>query len=146
MKRALVPLFALLFAWAASALAQQAPPPAPPADDPIARNLFPPDLVMRHGADIGLDDTQRDAIKEAVRQAQAKFLDVQWDMQAESEKMGRLLQGRPIDEAAVLAQADKVLGLEREVKRTQLSLLIRIKNLLSPPQQSRLLGLRAKSD
>jgi Spy/CpxP family protein refolding chaperone len=122
-----------------------APPAAraeSPGDDPIAQQLFPPELVMKHGQDIGLDETQRAAMKQAIQAAQAKFLDAQWDMQAASQKMVRLLQARPIDETAVLAQADKVMGLEREVKRTQLSLLIRIKNLLSEAQQAKLAEMR----
>jgi len=70
------------------------------------------------------------------------LLDAQWSMQEESQKLARLLQARPVDEPAVLAQADKVMGLEREVKRTQLSLLVRIKNLLTDTQQARLTQLR----
>ena len=46
----------------------------------------------------------------------------------------------------VLAQVDKVLSLEREVKKAQLSLLIRIKNLLTDAQQGRLAELRKKGD
>jgi Spy/CpxP family protein refolding chaperone len=133
-------VFLLLFPGA-SALAQP-----PPGADPIAPHLFPPDLVMRYGGEIGLDEKQRAVIKEVVHKAQARFLDVQWDMQAESEKMVRLLQAKPIDEAAVLAQVEKVLSLEREVKKAQLSLLIRIKNLLTDAQQVRLSELRKKSD
>lgn len=116
----------------------------PPGEDPIARNLFPPELVMKHGGEIGLDERQRASIKEAIQRAQSRFLDAQWDLQGESEKMVRLLQAKPVDEAAVLAQADKVMGLEREVKKTQLSLLIRIKNLLTDSQQARLKELRGK--
>lgn len=136
MKR--VPTLALLYLAASAAWAQQ------PAEDPIARSLFPPELVMRHGGEIGLDERQRAAIKEVIQKAQAKFLDVQWEMQSESEKMERLLQERPVDEVGVLAQADRVLGLEREVKRTQLSLLVRIKNLLTEPQQAKLTELRRR--
>jgi Spy/CpxP family protein refolding chaperone len=116
-----------------------------PADDPIAQHLFPPDLVMRYGQEIGLDERQRTSMKEFVQASQTKFLDTQWDMQAETQKMVRLLEARPIDEAAVLAQADKVMGLEREVKRTHLSLLVRIKNLLTEAQQARLTEARARS-
>jgi len=135
-----VSVFALL-AWAipAVALAQA------PAPDPLAQYVFPPELVMKHGGDIGLDEQQRAAMKEIITKAQARFLDVQWDLQGEAEKMVRLLQARPVDEAAVLAQADKVLGLEREVKKAQLSLLVRIKNLLTPAQQARLTELRKGS-
>lgn len=115
-----------------------------PGEDPIAQQVFPPDLVMKYGQEIGLDDAQRTAIKQAIQSAQTKFLDAQWDMQTASQKMVRLLQAHPIDEAAVLAQADKVMGLEHEVKRTQLSLLVRIKNLLTEAQQAKLAELRGR--
>ncbi len=142
MKRVCVAFLPLLFLLLrASVFAQPAP-----GGDPIAQNLFPPDLVMRYGGEIGLDEKQRAAIKEVVQKAQARFLDVQWDMQSESEKMVRLLQAKPIDETAVLAQVEKVLSLEREVKKAQLSLLIRIKNLLTDAQQARLSELRKKSE
>jgi Spy/CpxP family protein refolding chaperone len=100
---------------------------------------------MRYAGDIGLAEPQRTGIKEAVQKAQAKFLDFQWQMQEESEKLVRLLQGRTVDEAAALAQVDRVLGLEREIKRTQISLLIRLKNLLTEPQQQKLAELRKRA-
>lgn len=115
-----------------------------PGPDPIAENLFPPDLVMRYASDITLDDRQRSAIKEAVQKAQSRFMDLQFDLQPEAEKMVRLLQARPVDEAAVLAQADKVMSLEREIKKAQLSLLVRIKNQLTAAQQEKLAALRRR--
>lgn len=116
-------------------------PPAPDAD-PIAEQVFPPELIMQHGAAIGLDAQQRATIKEAVQQAQARFIDVQWEAQEETGKLVRLLQAHPVDEKAVLAQVDHVLELERQIKRTQISLLVRLKNLLTPAQQARLADLR----
>ena len=77
---------------------------------------------------------------------QAKLVDVQWDVQGEAEKLARLLQASTVDEAAVLAQADKVMALEREVKRTHLALLVRIKNALTDAQKARLTALRKGSD
>jgi Spy/CpxP family protein refolding chaperone len=121
----------------ASGLRAQTPPP-----DPIAQNLYPPELIMRYAGDIGLDERQRNAVKEAVQKAQSKFIDVQWQLQEESEKLVRLLQPKPVDEAAVLAQVDRVLALEREVKKTQISLLVRLKNLLTDPQEHKLAELR----
>jgi Spy/CpxP family protein refolding chaperone len=114
--------------------------------DPLAPHVFPPELVMRHAPEIGLDEKQRAAIKDLVVKTQARFLDVQWDLQAESEKMARLLQASPVDETAVLAQADKVMGLEREVKKAHLSLLVRIKNLLSEAQREKLMELRRRGE
>ena len=116
--------------------------PPKPDDDPLARHLFPPELLMKHGDAIGLEPDQREAIKAAIQEAQASFIDLQWDMQSASGKMEELLQSRHVDEAAVLAQLDRVLDLERHIKKTQFSLLIRIKNALSPSQQDRLEALR----
>lgn len=128
----------MLFAVLAPASAQQ------PGDDPIAHALFPPELIMKYHEEVGLDDAQARAIKEAIQQAQNRFLEMQWQMQTESAKLVKLLNARPADEAVVLAQLEKVLGTEREVKRTQISLLIRIKNRLTDAQLARLAELRKK--
>jgi Spy/CpxP family protein refolding chaperone len=93
---------------------------------------------MGHAQEIGLDDTQRNAIRKEVQKAQSRFLDLQFDLQTEMETMVRLVQENKIEESRVLAQLDRVLALEKEIKKTQISLLIRIKNALTPAQQARL--------
>lgn len=118
--------------------------PARAQEDVIERHLFPPELVMAHQQDIGLTEEQREKIKLTMQQAQSDFLDFQWDLQVESRKMGELLEASPVDEGAVLEQADRVMALEREIKKTQLSLLIRIKNTLTESQQDRLMELRPR--
>jgi Spy/CpxP family protein refolding chaperone len=47
-----------------------------------------------------------------------------------------------VDEAQALARADKMLKIENEVKKAQMSLLIRIKNILTREQQDRLRAIR----
>ena len=127
---------ALLLLLAAPLAAQQ------PNDDPLARYLIPPDLIMGHSQELALQDKQRAAIKSEVQKAQAKFIDMQWDMKEETEKMVRLIQQTPADETRILEQADKVMSLEREIKKTQLSLLIRIRNVLTPEQIAKLDEIR----
>jgi Spy/CpxP family protein refolding chaperone len=114
----------------------------PPGQDPFARFLFPPELVMQHQGEINLQDSQRTALQTAIQQAQSKFVDVQWKLSAEGEKLARLLQGATVDEAQVLEQVDRILAFERDVKRTQMGLLIRIKNTLTPAQQAKLMDVR----
>ena len=114
-------------------------------DDPMARYLVPPDLIMAHSQQLNLLDKQRAAIKAEVQKAQSKFIDLQWDMKEESEKMIRLLQQTPADEARILEQADKVMAMEREIKKTQLSLLIRIRNVLTAEQMAKLEEIRRKN-
>jgi Spy/CpxP family protein refolding chaperone len=121
------------------------PSPSPGAGDELSQNLFTPELILKYRQDIGLDDAQSKSLKELVQRAQGKFLDLQWDMQAEAGKLAQLLRVSRIDENAAIAQADHVLGMEREVKKAQLLLLVRIKNLLTPAQQDKLAELRRKN-
>ena len=143
-------IVALAFVLSAASLAAQGPPagqrrPGPGPDD-FGRNFFPPELVMQHQSEIGLQDGQRTALTSAVQQAQAKFMDVQWKLNAESEKMGRLLQSTQVDETQVLEQADRILALEREIKKAQISLMVRIKNTLTAAQQAKLAEIRNRKD
>jgi Spy/CpxP family protein refolding chaperone len=56
--------------------------------------------------------------------------------------MQSLIDASQVDEAAVLETVDRVLASEREIKREQLSLMIRLKNLLTEQQQDVLAKLR----
>jgi Spy/CpxP family protein refolding chaperone len=116
----------------------QQPPQPPQPPDPIAGNLFPPELVMQHRRELGLTDEQKAAIKDESIKASTQFNELQWQMQDEMETMANLMKGVSVDEQKVLAQLDKILNIEREVKRTQLALSIRIKNKLTPEQQAKL--------
>jgi Spy/CpxP family protein refolding chaperone len=109
-----------------------------PSDDPLASLLFPPELVMQHQADIGLTPDQRTTITKAIADLQARAIDLQWRMQEATQALATLLGKPVVDQTAALTQMDTVLNLEREVKRAQLTLLIRIKNTLTSEQQSRL--------
>jgi Spy/CpxP family protein refolding chaperone len=53
-----------------------------------------------------------------------------------------LLEETQVDEAAAIAKAEQVLKTENEVKKRQMALLIRIKNVLTKDQQNRLRALR----
>ena len=145
-----VSIFALAFVLGTATLAAQgAPPgqrppgsPGPGGPDDFGRNLFPPELVMQHQGEIGLQDPQRAALTSAVQQAQGKFMDVQWKLSAEGEKMSKLLQPAQVDETQVLEEVDRILALEREMKRTQIGLMVRIKNTLTAAQQAKLMEIR----
>ena len=129
---------ALLLFVAVAARAQQ------PQPDPIGENLFPPELVMQYQQAIGLTEEQRNLIKTEIQKVQVRFTDLQWQLQSEAETMATLLKTPKADEQQVLAQLDKILALEREIKRTQFTLVVRIKNSLMPEQQARLRELKNK--
>jgi Spy/CpxP family protein refolding chaperone len=116
-----------------------------PSDDPLRDILFPPEAVMQHQQAVGLSDEQKNTFKVDIRQAQLKFTELQWTLQDEMERLVSLLKQSKVDEKAAGLQLDKVLAAEREIKRAQLMLLIRIKNNLTPAQQTQLRELVEKS-
>src|SRR5260370_3574248 len=114
----------------------------PPDDDRIGKKFFPPELIMSQSQKLHLDDKQRTLIKTEVQRPQSRFFDLQWEAKESGDAMAQMLQQTPIDEAAVLQQADKVMSLEREIKKIHLSLLIRIKNALTREQIAELMQVR----
>ena len=115
-----------------------------PDQDPMGQSFFAPELVIQHQEAIGLSAEQKDFFKAEIRQAQLKFTELQWKLQDEMEKMISIVKQPRVDEQQALAQLDKVLAAEREIKKEQITLLVRIKNKLTPEQQSKLAELRNK--
>jgi Spy/CpxP family protein refolding chaperone len=117
----------------------------PPAGDPLSDLLFPPELVMARQNAIGLSDAQKSYLRAEVLKAQTRFTELQWQLQDAMEGLIGLLKQSKADEAQVAAQLDKVLASEREIKRAQIALLVRIKNNLTAEQQQRLQTLRREA-
>jgi len=116
-----------LTALAAVLPAEALVPGAAGEGDPFAAYLFPPERVMSHSLELGLDDAQKTAIKNEVQNVQGKFVD---------------LQEKPVDETKVLAEVDRILALEKDIKKMQVTLLVRVKNILTPAQQAKLTELQ----
>ena len=129
---------AVFFLAAGVARAQQ------PDQDPIGQSFFAPELVIQHQEAIGLSAEQKDYLKTEIRQAQLKFTELQWKLQDEMEKLITLVKQPRVDEPQVLAQLERLLAAEREIKRAQVTLLVRIKNKLTAEQQGKLSELRSK--
>ena len=101
--------------------------------------------MIQHQEAIGLNGEQKDYFKAEIRQAQLKFTELQWKLQDEMEKLVSLVKQPRVDEQQALAQLERVLAAEREIKKEQVTLLVRIKNKLTLDQQSKLAELRTKS-
>ena len=112
--------------------------PSPKGPDPLAGAFFPPELVMQHQQRLALTEQQRTAIVQAMQRAQPRFIELQWQLQSEMETLAELAQAERPDEARVLQQLDRVLELERQTKRTQIEMLLRIKTTLTQAQQEQL--------
>ena len=112
--------------------------------DPIERLLFKPELIMQYSNQLGLDEQQQEMLRDELKSAQASIFDIKWQMRGEGEKLKAILKTKPIDEDQLLTQSDKVMELERQIKRVHLTLLARLKNMLSDKQIHKLMELRGK--
>jgi len=130
---------------AAVSLATPKLQPAAPRAEPlgaIEARVFPVDLVMEHQADIALDPAQKDAITKEVAKAQADLVKLQFDLEAEKEKLAKILDGAKVDEAKAKDAAAALMIKENAIKAAHLAMLVRIKNVLTADQQKKLAALR----
>ena len=117
--------------------AQQSQPP-PPENDPLGESIFPPELVMQHQREIGLTDEQKVFMRGEIQRVTVRFNELQWQLQDAMEALATTMKEVSVNEQQALAQLDKVLDTEREIKHLHIGLAIRIKNKLTPDQQDRL--------
>src|SRR5271170_591230 len=90
-------LCTLVLGFSARVVAQDVPKSAPSGThgtgtvDPIGGKLYPPELIMSHQGELGIDERQRDAILKEIERAQAQFPRLQWQVQAAAEQLSSLL-------------------------------------------------------
>ena len=160
MKTMIAALFAVAFLFATVATAQQPgqpmhPPAAPGADnlppnhphppgppDPLADLMFPPDMIMNHARQLNLTEEQKTFMRSEIQKATTSFQDLQWKLQDQVEQLHETMKSTSVNEQQALAQLDKVLDIEREIKRLHIGLAVRLKNQLTPEQQDQLHKMR----
>lgn len=112
--------------------------PEPGRTSPLEEHFFAPELIMQHQNAIGLTAEQQTAIRGEMQTMMAQFTDLQWQESAETEALTALVRKDRPDEKEVLTQLDKLLNIENQMKRLHTGLLVRIKNTLTPEQQTQL--------
>lgn len=113
-----------------------------PSGLPMEDDFFPPEMLMRAQQAIGLTDDQRDAIRKEMQESVGKFTEFQWQQSAENEKLAALSKADAADEEKILAQLDALLKVENEMKRLQARTMIRVRNVLTPEQRTKLREMR----
>lgn len=110
--------------------------------DPFKGKLFPPDVILQNQAELNLSKEQFTAIKAAVVEVQANVAEHEWDLREAYQKVLAALDEDPIDEKKVLAHVNDALLAENQVKKQQVRMLIKLKNLLNDDQVGYLESLR----
>ena len=159
-------LFVILFAATFAAAQQQTPAPAapaqgvppaqpmqgmpgqprraphPPMPDPLHDVMFPPDMIMGHARQLNLTEDQKAFMRGEIQKTTTNFQDLQWKLQDQMEQLHEMMKAPLVNEEQVMAQLNKVLDIEREIKRLHFGLAVRLKNRLTPEQQEELQKLQ----
>ncbi len=126
---------AIIFLSAALVSAQQPQPrpepnpqpqPRPPMD-PFGDAMFPPEMIMQHTRDLNLTDEQKTFMRAEINRTTTRFNELQWQLQDAMEALHTSVKENTVNEQQALAQLDKVLDTEREIKRLHFGLAISIR-------------------
>lgn len=112
-----------------------------PMHDPFG-SMFPPEMVMQNQRELGLTEQQKTYLRTEIGKTSARFNDLQWQLHDAMEVLHETMKANVVNEQQALAQLDRVLETEREIKRLHMELAIKIKNNLTPEQQQKLLSMR----
>lgn len=115
---------------------------AGPKDDVFKGKLFAPNVILENQADLGLSKQQFTDIRKAVVEVQANVAEHEWDVREAYQNIMAELDKSPIDEEQVLEHVGAALRAENEVKKLQVAMLIRLKNLLTNEQIAHLESVR----
>jgi len=108
----------------------------------IESRVFAPEFIMEHQGELGIEPTQRETILHEVEQSQAEQVGLHWELQGQKEQLAKILDGARVDEQALREAASRLMDWENRVKLRNLTMLVRVKNALTPAQQQRLRALR----
>lgn len=117
---------------------QMQPRPPHPPMDPLGDAMFPPEMIMQHTRDLNLTDEQKTFMRAEINRTTTRFNELQWQLQDAMEALHDSMKANTVNEQQALAQLDKVLDTEREIKRLHFGLAISIKNKLTAEQQAKL--------
>jgi len=106
--------------------------------DVFKGKLFAPNLILENREALQLSKDQFTAIRAAVVEVQSNVAEHEWDMQEAYQALMLELDKTPIDEDRVLEYANQALLAENQVKKKQMAMLVRLKNLLNAEQISHL--------
>ena len=110
--------------------------------DVFKGKLFPPNIILEHQDELNLSKEQFTAIRTAVVEVQGNGAEHEWDLREAYQRAMAELDESPVDEDKVLENIDAVLRAENEVKKLQVAMLIRLRNLLTDEQMAYLRSVK----
>ncbi len=104
--------------------------------DVFKGKLFAPNIILENRDALQLSKEQFTKIRAAVVEVQSGVAEHEWDMQEAYQALILELDKSPVSEQKVLEYAGVALQAENQVKKKQMAMLVRLKNLLTDDQVS----------
>ena len=139
-----VVLLLVMFMSAGPAVRGEVPVAPSAGEEALAQYLYKPKLVLDHMDEIGLTPAQRTVLRQLILEASRVAEERRPGLVEARVKLEKLLAEPRVDEAAASAALDAVTELERDVRRSNLVLLVRLKNVLTAEQQVKLSAIRER--
>lgn len=114
------------------------------ANEIFRGKLFPPNLILEHQDELELSREQFTRIREVVVAVQGNVAEHEWDMREAYLRIVDELDAVSIDEGRVIEIANEALLAENEIKKQQMTMLIRVRNLLTEDQIAYLRSLESE--
>ncbi len=133
-------LLVLTLVWLASSNSVA----AEPQKDVFKGKLFAPNIILENQVELDLTKQQFTEIRAAVVEVQAGIAEYEWDMREAYQALMIELDKVPVDETEILKHANVALLAENQVKKKQMAMLVRLKNLLTAEQIAYLKSVVAK--
>ena len=128
MRKELLVLLAVLVLGTGNATA------AEPKEDIFKGKLFAPNAILEQQDGLNLSKEQYTQIRAAVVAVQTGVAEHEWDMREAYQALMLELDRSPIDSTAVMKHVNTALLAENQVKKKQVAMLIKLKNLLTAEQ------------
>jgi hypothetical protein len=141
-KRNIVPFVGLIFVLVASVASSQGM--GQQQKDVFKGKLFAPNIILEHQDALDLSKEQFTAIRAAVVEVQGSVAEHEWDLREAYQRIMADLDESPIIEEQVIQNVEAALLAENEVKKLQVAMLIKLRNLLTDEQMNYLQSVRSK--
>jgi fluoroacetyl-CoA thioesterase len=121
------------------------------ANEILGAHFYEPELIQRFEKVLNLTPDQQRYLQTEMSGAVARLTELQAQIKGQVERLAPMISSTVVEEDPVLAQSEKILQLERAMKLAQLKVLIRVNNILTASQktkmkeiQQQVLGLQEK--
>jgi Spy/CpxP family protein refolding chaperone len=110
------------------------------------RGPDPDNFIAKHADELGIDTETREAIQAVSDAARERAVELKLTVRDEQRVLRQLLSEPSPDEAAVMAQSDRVEAGRAAERRNRLAAMLEIRRMLTPEQRASLVALRGKGN